>query len=256
MKLKKLYCKALRLRRRIQHPYCAAVIVAAGSATRMQGNGKILASICGEPVLVGSLRAFDACVLVDEIIVVARKDDLQAVAALCRDYKKVRAVVCGGASRPESVMAGIAAASEYTELVAVHDGARPFVTDAIICAAAAKAAKFGAAAPAIPVKDTVKVAHGGIVTHTPERKDLFAVQTPQVFDYDLLRGALQKALTERLPITDDCSAVEALGAQVHLTDGSEENIKITTPLDLELAEMILRRRRRQCALERAMTSTS
>ena len=255
MKLKKLYCKALRLKRRIRHPYCAAVIVAAGTATRMQGGGKILATICGEPVLTGSLRAFDACVLIDEIVVVARKEELEAVAALCRDYKKVRAVVCGGASRPESVAAGIAAVSEYTELVAVHDGARPFVTDRIICDAAAKAAKFGAAAPAVPVKDTIKLSHNGVIVQTPERKHLFAVQTPQVFDYDLLRAALQNALEKKLPITDDCSAVEALGMQVHLTDGSEENIKITTPLDLELAQTILKRRRRACASERAMTST-
>ena len=143
MKLKKLYCKALRLKRRIRHPYCAAVIVAAGSAT-----------------LAGSLRAFNACVLIDEIVVVARREELEAVAALCRDYRKVRTVVCGGASRPESVAAGISAVSEYTELVAVHDGARPFVTDEIICAAVSKAAKFGAAAPAIPVKDTIKLARG------------------------------------------------------------------------------------------------
>lgn len=256
MKLKKLYCKALRLKRRIRHPSCAAVIVAAGSATRMRGSGKILTTICGEPVLAGSLRAFNACVLIDEIVVVARKEELEAVAALCREYRKVRTVVCGGASRPESVAAGISAVSEYTELVAVHDGARPFVTDEIICAAASKAAKFGGAAPAIPVKDTIKLARGGVIERTPERKDLFAVQTPQVFDYDILRAALQNALANKLPITDDCSAVEALGMQVHLTGGSEENIKITTPLDLELAETILKRRRRQCALERATMSTN
>ena len=254
MKLKKLYCKALRLKRRIRHPYCAAVIVAAGSATRMRGSGKILTTICGEPVLAGSLRAFNACVLIDEIVVVARREELEAVAALCREYRKVRTVVCGGASRPESVAAGISAVSEYTELVAVHDGARPFVTDEIICAAASKAAKFGAAAPAIPVKDTIKVSTDGTVQQTPDRRTLYAVQTPQIFDADLLRAALQNALDKQLAITDDCSAVEALGMKVLLTEGSEENIKITTPLDLQVARLIWEERTK-CESDTDMTST-
>lgn len=105
-----------------------------------------------------------------------------------------------------------------------------------------KAAKFGAAAPAIPVKDTIKVSKTGGVDETPDRKTLFAVQTPQVFDTALLLGALQNAKQKGLTLTDDCSAVEALGMTVLLTDGSEENIKITTPLDLEIAELILKRR--------------
>ena len=106
-----------------------------------------------------------------------------------------------------------------------------------------QAGRCGAAAPAVPVKDTIKVASGGAVVETPDRSRLFAVQTPQVFDVDLLRGALQNAQEKQLPVTDDCSAVEAIGKIVFLTEGSEENIKITTPLDLELAEAILRRRR-------------
>lgn len=255
MNLKTVFSGARRLRQRLDHPFCTAVIVAAGSATRMQGSGKILATICGEPVLVGSLRVFTQCVLIDEIIVVARREDLAAVRAVCREYRKVRAVVPGGASRTESVLAGIAAASEEAQLLAIHDGARPFLTQTLVCETAKSAARFGAAAPAIPVKDTIKLAHDGVIDHTPARKDLFAVQTPQIFDADLLRGALQNAQQKNLAITDDCSAVEALGVPVHLTDGSEENIKITTPLDLAVAEVILKRRRRQCALERATMST-
>ena len=112
----------------------------------------------------------------------------------------------------------------------------------VITKAILKAAKFGAAAPAIPVKDTIKVSKTGGVDETPDRSTLFAVQTPQVFDYALLLGALQNAKQKGLSLTDDCSAVEALGMTVLLTDGSEENIKITTPLDLDIAGLILKRR--------------
>ena len=164
---------------------------------------------------------------------------------VCVAYEKVRIVVSGGASRTESVQKGLAAVSEGTQLVAVHDGARPLVPAEVITKAVAKAAKFGAAAPAIPVKDTIKVSESGAVDATPRRETLFAVQTPQVFDADLLRGALQNAAQHGLALTDDCSAVEALGMSVQLTEGSEENIKITTPLDLELAEAIVARRDRR-----------
>ena len=116
------------------------------------------------------------------------------------------------------------------------------VTDEVICRAVSKAKKFAAAAPAVRVKDTIKVSTGGAVDETPDRSTLYAVQTPQVFDRDLLAAALQNAKEQEIAITDDCSAVEALGMPVQLTDGDEENLKITTPLDLELAALILRRR--------------
>ena len=151
-------------------------------------------------------------------------------------------VVAGGETRTDSVMAGLAAVSDCTQLVAVHDGARPLVTDAVICRAVSKAKKFGAAAPAVRVKDTIKVSTDGAVEETPDRSKLYAVQTPQVFDRDLLAAALQNAKEQEIAITDDCSAVEALGMPVQLTDGDEENLKITTPFDLELAALILRRR--------------
>ena len=116
------------------------------------------------------------------------------------------------------------------------------MTDEVIRRTVAKAKKFSAAAPAVRVKDTIKVSTDGTVESTPDRKTLFAVQTPQVFDRDLLAAALQNAKAQNLAVTDDCSAVEALGMPVQLTDGDEENIKITTPIDLELAALILRRR--------------
>ena len=123
--------------------------------------------------------------------------------------------------------------------MAVHDGARPLVTEEIVNAAIEKAGQTGAAAPAIPVKDTIKIAKDGIVERTPNRATLFAVQTPQVFDRDLLRGALQKAREDQAEVTDDCMACERIGMKVHLVAGSEENLKITTPLDLVLADEIL-----------------
>ena len=119
------------------------------------------------------------------------------------------------------------------------------ITERLIDRVVRAANLYGAAAPGVPVKDTIKIAELGIVKSTPDRKTLQAVQTPQVFDFDLLRGALQKALDEKLPITDDCSAVEALGMSVYLTDGSDENIKVTTPTDLILAEAIQHSRRQQ-----------
>lgn len=242
MELSKLYKKGRYVSRKLKHPYCAAVIVAAGQATRMAGKDKILTEIGGMPVICRTLEAFDHNEMVDEIIVVARVDLMERVSELCAAYPKVRIVVSGGSSRLESVYAGVSAVSEQTRLIAVHDGARPLVGDDVISNTIAKAAKFGAAAPAIAVKDTIKVSSSGAVDATPDRKTLFAVQTPQVFDCDLLKGALQNAIDKKLEVTDDCSCVEAIGMKVQLTDGSEENIKITTPFDLELAELILRKR--------------
>ena len=234
--------KARQVKNKLSHPSCAAVIVAAGSGTRMGGVDKLLAELGGLPVLSRTLRVFDDHDMIDTIIVVAREDQLAKISCVSSPYHKVRIVVPGGDTRQDSVMNGLKAVPEGTELVAVHDGARPLVTPEVITKAILKAAKFGAAAPAIPVKDTIKVSKNGGVDATPDRKTLFAVQTPQVFDLALLLGALQSAKEKKTALTDDCSAVEALGMTVMLTDGDEENLKITTPLDLELAELILKRR--------------
>lgn len=233
---------ARQVKTKLTRPSCAAVIVAAGSATRMGGIDKVLAELEGLPVLSRTLRVFDDHAMIDSIIVVAREDQMEKISRVCSPYQKVRIVVPGGKSRQESVMRGLAAVPDGTQLVAIHDGARPLVTPEIIEKAILKAEKFGAAAPAIPVKDTIKVSKNGGVDETPERKTLFAVQTPQVFDRELIVGALQSAMEKRIALTDDCSAVEALGGTVMLTEGSEENIKITTPLDLEIAALILKRR--------------
>lgn len=222
-------------------PYCAAVIVAAGSASRMRGVDKIMAILGGEPVILRTLRVFQACEAIDEIVVVTRADLVLPITQLCADggITKKSKIVVGGDERTESVMTGLDSVSDRTVLVAIHDGARPLVTCEIVAGTVEKAAQTGAAAPAVPVKDTIKVARRGVIEATPDRSTLVAVQTPQVFDLDLVRGALHKAQLEEITVTDDCSAVERLGMKVHLTEGSYENRKITTPIDLILAEAIL-----------------
>jgi 2-C-methyl-D-erythritol 4-phosphate cytidylyltransferase len=223
--------KALKLR------YCGAVIVAAGSASRMGGIDKVMAPLNGEPMIVRTVRKFQNCDAIREIVIVTRGDLLNTIADLCKEFDKVTAVVIGGNSRQSSVCNGLAALSEKTQLAAIHDGARPLISWQVIDRAVRAANSYGAAAPAIPVKDTIKVVEGGIVSETPDRSALRAVQTPQVFDLDLLRGALEKARTDGVELTDDCAAVERLGMSVRIVEGDERNIKITTPMDLKIAEL-------------------
>ena len=225
--------KVLKLKR------CGAVIVAAGNASRMEGIDKVMAPLGGEPVIKRTVRAFETCDAIGEIVVVTREDQLVAVSELCGEFQKVTAVVVGGSSRVESVQNGLNALSDKVKLAAIHDGARPLATWQMIDRVVRAANSYGAAAPAVPVKDTIKEVAGGIVKATPDRSALRAVQTPQVFDFDLLRGALKKALLEEAKITDDCSAVENMGMSVKIVEGDERNIKITTPLDLKIAELLL-----------------
>ena len=242
----KLFDRLGKLRDR-RRPYCTMIVPAAGESRRMGGGNKLLLPLEGEPVLAHTLRAIDAATLVDEIILSTRTECLAEMAELCRRcglQKPVRVVV-GGETRTHSVLAAALEANEKARLIAVHDGARPLVSPEVITKAILKAAKFGAAAPAIPVKDTIKVSKSGGVDETPDRKTLFAVQTPQVFQAELLKAALQSAVNAEVTLTDDCSAVERLGKEVYLTAGDPENIKITTPLDLRLAEAILAERRKQ-----------
>ena len=219
--------------------YCGAVIVAAGSASRMGGIDKIMAPLGGEPVIKRTVRQFQECEAIREIVVVTRPDLIIPVMDLCHEFSKVKAVVAGGDSRDASVTMGMNTLSAKCKLVAVQDGARPFADWQLIDRVVRAANTYGAAAPAIAVKDTVKVVRGGIVKETPDRSALKAVQTPQVFDFDLLRGALKKARQDGVTLTDDCSAVEHMGMSVKIVEGDEKNIKITTPLDLKIAELIM-----------------
>ena len=225
--------KALKLRP------TGAVIVAAGSASRMGGIDKVMAPLRGEPMILHTVRTFQSCDAIREIVVVTRPDLIVPIMDLCHDFLKLRMVVAGGSSRQESVERGLGALSEKMELAAVHDGARPLISWQVIDRTVRAANSYGAAAPAIPVKDTVKVVTGGVVMATPDRSRLQAVQTPQVFDLDLLKGALKKAREDGAAVTDDCSAVERLGMSVKIVEGDERNIKVTTPLDLKIAELFL-----------------
>ena len=216
----------------------SAVLVAAGSSTRM-GFDKLRFDLGGESVLRRSVRAFEECPLVSEIVLVAgnNADWLRAETADCT--KTVR-IVRGGATRAESARNGVLAAKG--ELVAVHDAARPFVSRTVIEAALQGAAEWGAAAPAVPVKDTVKLAGAGngketpencLVEATPDRNCLYAVQTPQCFDRQAYLAALDELPPEQfLRLTDDCSLFEQTGRTVRLTRGDYSNLKITTREDL------------------------
>ena len=199
------------------HPFCTAIVPAAGKSSRMGGEDKMFAPLCGVPVLARTLTVLDQAVLVDEIVVAAQPEKLEEVAAL--------------------------EANEDVEYLAVHDGARPLVLPEQVDDLIRLGQRTYAVAPAVPVTDTVKVADlSGLVLSTPDRSTLFAVQTPQVFQANLLKAALQSAIAAEAPLTDDCSAVERLGKEVYLTPGWRENIKITTPEDLSVAELFLRRR--------------
>lgn len=227
------------LRKVLPLKYCGAVIVAAGNASRMGGIDKVMAELDGEPMIVRTVRTFQTCEAIREIVVVTREDLIMPIMNLCADFDKVKAVVVGGASRAESVLMGLSALSNQVKLAAIQDGARPLITHDVIDRTVRAAHSYGAAAPAIPVKDTIKVVKGGVVSNTPDRKTLQAVQTPQVFDLELLKGALKKAFADKAEITDDCSAVELMGMSVKIVEGDERNIKVTTPLDLAIAKLLL-----------------
>ena len=227
------------MRKALPLKYCGAVIVAAGTASRMGGIDKVMAPIGGEPMILRTVRTFQECDAIREIVIVTREDLIPRISSMTGKFSKVTAVVVGGKDRAESVSNGLNALSNKVKLAAVQDGARPLITNAVIDRTVRAAHTYGAAAPAIPVKDTIKVVAGGIVTTTPDRSTLKAIQTPQVFDFDLLRGALKKAAADKATITDDCSAVELMGFKVKIVEGDERNIKVTTPMDLKIAEMLL-----------------
>lgn len=223
---------------------CSAVVVAAGTASRMQGIDKVLAPLGGVPILVRTLRGFQRCADIAEIVVVTREDLLVEISKLCKEYSldKVSKIVVGGSERMLSVRAGLREVNREAQLIAIHDGARPFLTNEVLDEVLRQADASGAAAPAVAVNDTIKRAQDGIVTETVDRSCLWAIQTPQVFQADLIRAAVEKAAQENAQVTDDCSVVERLGMKVVLTAGDRQNIKVTTPFDILLGEAILKER--------------
>lgn len=211
------------------------IIAAAGSGTRMGAEGnKVLLPLDGKPLLQHSLECFGQMGEVTELVVVTREIDLEQVGSLVKHVlpNKVVQIIEGGAERQESVYLGLKALSSDTDWVVIHDGARPFITREVVRKALASAKEHRAAGVAVPVKDTIKQVEDGFVVHTPPRSQLWAMQTPQIFAYDLIVQAHERARKQGYTATDDCALVEALGQPIHIVAGEYSNIKITTPEDL------------------------
>ena len=224
---------------------CGAVVLAAGSAQRM-GFDKMTVMLDGVPVLIRAISSFEHSPLIDEIVVVTRADRLNEIADLCSRYqmKKVTAVVSGGKTRTESALAGVMALKTDPALTAIHDGARPFVSQELIERALERASIQYAAVPVIRSTDTLReVNDKGTLTANLDREHVVRIQTPQVFLTDLVKGALTDAVQREMSFTDDATAVERLGVAIQSVPGEEDNIKLTTPQDLAVAEEILKRRR-------------
>ncbi len=238
MNLKKLFGRKQEI------PQCAAVIVAAGTAQRM-GSDKAVMNLGNMPVIARTLLAFEKSPFVSEIVVVTRMDLIVDIADLCKQYgvSKVTKVCCGGKTRMESALAGVSEVSAGAELIAIHDGARPLVTQELIERTVYAAKANLAAAPAIASTDTLKaVDENGFISGTVDRNTVLRVQTPQIFQADVIKGALSKAVKNGLLLTDDCSAVEMMGIRTKIVEGDIDNIKLTTPADIHLAAAILRDR--------------
>lgn len=226
--------------------FTSAVIVAAGSSTRMEGGSKQMLPLAGIPVVVHTLRTFAATPCIHEIIVVAKKSEIPLYDELIREYdlKKIAKIIPGGSSRQESVRFGLDAVSEQSKYIAISDGARCLVTEDMITRVCRNAYMHGAATAAVRATDTVKIGDkGAFIESTTDRKRTWQAQTPQVFKTNLYRAAAYVALQKGIEGTDDNKLVESLDYPVKLVDCGKENIKITTPLDLYLAEAILRYRK-------------
>lgn len=218
-----------------------AVLLAAGNSTRMGGSrSKVLEELGGRPALCRSLEVLDRCPLIGEICLVCREQDRGDMLPLTSGLATPVRVVPGGAQRQDSVEQGVEALTGPWEYVAIHDGARPLVTEEVLAAVCRDAMAHGAATAAVPSKDTCKLADGaGFVAATPARDRLWAVQTPQAFSLALYREALEKARAAGQSYTDDCQLIEAAGGKVKLTMGDYRNIKLTTPEDLLAARAYL-----------------
>ena len=221
-----------------------AIIVAAGSSQRM-GFDKLFASIAGEPVITHAIRAFERTVSISEIVVVAREqwhDEIRKIASSA-GFKKIRAIVPGGERRQDSVRAGLGRIDRDAKYVAVHDAARPLITPEQIERAFEQCRVHGAAALAQPVNDTLKRADAEfLVVDSVDRHQLYAMQTPQFFERNLIEDAYEDLYAKNASVTDEVSAVERLGHKIALVLNDDFNFKITYPHDLPIAEFILRQR--------------
>lgn len=227
-----------------------AVLVAAGNSTRMGkletpggSQNKVFALLWGKPVLRYSLEVLEEMDCIREIVVVCREQEQAQAQALLQGLKTPGQVVLGGEERQDSVLAGIAALGEGCDYFLIHDGARPLVTREVAERVCQDALAYGAAAAAVPVKDTYKLEEGGFVTQTPPRDRLKAVQTPQAFHRKQYLGGVEQAAREGKTYTDDCQLMESIGIPVYLSLGDYENSKVTTPEDWIFAQGILEKRK-------------
>lgn len=207
------------------------------------GVDKLLLEFGGVPVVVRSIRALEQVEEIGEVVVVTREERLAQYRQLKETFalKKVTRIVAGGETRQQSVLEGVRAADPSAEYVAIHDGARPFVSPEEITRVLADAERFGAATLGVPVKDTIKVVSpDGMITATPDRSSLYLTQTPQVFRREVYLQGIEAARRSGLDFTDDCQLVEYAGHRVYMTCGSYRNIKLTTEDDLAIANAFLR----------------
>jgi 2-C-methyl-D-erythritol 4-phosphate cytidylyltransferase len=226
-----------------------AIIVAAGDSRRM-GFDKLFAAIAGKPVLAHTMRAFERANAVDGIIIVAREDRHDEIKTMVRDenFKKVRSIIPGGKRRQDSVRAGLDHLESSARYVAVHDAARPLITAEQIERVFVQCQIHEAAALAEPINDTLKRADAGlVVTEAVDRHQLYAMQTPQIFERQLIEEAYRTVYAKDIFVTDEVSAVERLGREVALILNDDFNFKITYPRDLPLAEFVLTQRRKPVA---------
>jgi len=225
-----------------EFPLVSAIIVAAGSSSRMDGVDKQRYPLGDIPVVARSIREFHENHMIAEIVLVCRESDIQTYWSLMRahGFSRVRQIVSGGDERQDSVFRGIEVCDANAEYFAIHDGARPLVSAEIIEDCIAAAIEHGAAAAGVPVKDTIKVASPeGFINSTPDRRGLFAIQTPQIFESKLYRRAMDAARRENRIYTDDCQLIESIGHPVFISRGDYANIKITTPEDIAVAEALI-----------------
>lgn len=216
-----------------------AIIVAAGSGTRMKaGKNKVFLELAGKSVLENTIEVFENCDLINDITVVT--GDVAECEALLAHFSKVKKIVIGGSTRQESVKCGLLASD--CDIAVIHDGARALVRGEEIASAISAAKEFGAAAVGVKCKDTLKRADkDGFIEATLDREFVYNIQTPQVFDFKAIKKMHTEAKTNTF--TDDCALAESFGVKIKIVDGSYDNIKITTPEDMEIAEKIIEKRR-------------
>ncbi len=223
--------------------FVSCIVAAGGSGTRMGADrNKLFLTIGGVPVIARTLMALENSEFISEILISAREEDMPELKWIAEEYGigKLKAIVRGGANRAMSVRAAMEEVSENAALICVHDGARPLVTESVIEETVLAAEKYGAAACGVRPKCTLKRAdQTGFITETVDRSEIFEIQTPQVFQKDILFAAYDTEEQILAQATDDCSLVERLGKRIFVTEGTYRNIKVTTPEDIPVAESLL-----------------